>query len=85
MPPRTPIVFAFYLMHRNEALWGPDAEEFKPERWLDQEVQKKVAANPAIFTPFSSGPRIVSDESWSYPGSNERLNERYSVSVRTTP
>lgn len=60
MPPKTPIVFAFYLMHRSKALWGPDAEEFKPERWLDQELQKKVAANPSIFTPFASGPRNVS-------------------------
>ena len=62
MPPGTPIIFVFFLMQRSKALWGPDAEEFKPERWLDQEVQKKVAANPAIFTPFSSGPRNVSDE-----------------------
>jgi len=84
MPPRTPIVFAFYLMQRSKALWGPDAEEFKPERWLDQEVQKKVAANPAIFTPFASGPRNVSANQPALV-SSDRLNERNSVSVRTTP
>lgn len=61
MPPKTPIIFFFYLMQRNKALWGSDAEEFKPERWFDQELQQKVSANPAIFTPFASGPRNVSD------------------------
>ena len=60
MPPRTPILTVFYLMQRNKALWGPDAEEFKPERWFDQELQQKVSSNPAIFTPFASGPRNVS-------------------------
>ena len=50
----------FYLMHRSKVLWGEDAEEFKPERWLDQDLQQKVSANPAIFTPFASGPRSVS-------------------------
>lgn len=61
MPPRTPIAPVFYLMQRNKALWGPDAEEFKPDRWFDQELQQKVSANPAMFTPFASGPRNVSD------------------------
>ena len=60
IPPRTPILFAFYLMQRSKVLWGPDAEEFKPERWFDQGLQQKVAANPAIYTPFASGPRNVS-------------------------
>ena len=60
-PPRVAIVFTFYLMQRNKALWGPDAEEFKPERWFDKELQRKVAANPAIYIPFSSGSRNVSD------------------------
>ena len=60
-PPRVAIVFTFYLMQRSKALWGPDAEEFKPERWFDEELQRKVAANPAIYIPFSSGPRNVSD------------------------
>ena len=60
-PPRVAIVFTFYLMQRSKTLWGPDAEEFKPERWFDEELQRKVAANPAIYIPFASGPRNVSD------------------------
>ena len=66
VPPKTPVLFAFYLMGRSKALWGADAEEFKPERWFDQELQQKLAANPAIFTPFASGPRSVSDSAPSH-------------------
>ena len=58
--PGTSVLFVFHLLQTNKALWGPDAEEFKPERWLDEELQRKVAVNPAIYTPFASGPRIVS-------------------------
>ena len=61
VPPKSPMSFTFYLMQRNKALWGADAEEFKPARWLDREPQQKVSANPAIFIPFASGPRNVSD------------------------
>jgi len=68
VPPGTSVLFAFYLLQRNKALWGPDAEEFKPERWLDEELQRKVATNPAIYVPFGSGPRICI-------GKNYALNE----------
>lgn len=60
IPPRTPVAIMPYLMQRNKALWGPDAEEFKPGRWFDPELQKNVAANPSVFIPFVSGPRNVS-------------------------
>ena len=60
IPPKSQMTFTFYLMQRNKALWGADAEEFKPDRWLDRELQQKVSANPAIFIPFASGPRNVS-------------------------
>ncbi|KAJ3076549.1 hypothetical protein HDU98_002541 [Podochytrium sp. JEL0797] len=28
-----------YAMGRTEAIWGPDAKEFRPERWLEMEKQ----------------------------------------------
>ncbi|TVY82883.1 Cytochrome P450 monooxygenase lepH [Lachnellula suecica] len=40
-----------YLMHRDPDLWGPDAEEFRPERW-------KTARPMWKFVPFGGGPRI---------------------------
>lgn len=42
-----------YTLHRREDVWGDDAEEYRPERWLelDQTVLQKS------FNPFSFGPR----------------------------
>ena len=60
MPPKTTIVFLPLLMQRNPALWGKDADNFDPERWIDRKRLKKFVSNPTIFTPFSAGPRIVS-------------------------
>ncbi|KAH9927640.1 cytochrome P450 [Fomitopsis serialis] len=67
MPPLTPIAYFTSLMHRNSALWGPDADVFDPDRWLDKRLSKFVS-NPMMFTPFSAGPRICI-------GQNYALNE----------
>ncbi|XXG98990.1 hypothetical protein Hte_005323 [Hypoxylon texense] len=40
-----------YIMHRDPDLWGPDAEEFRPERW-------ETARPLWNFVPFGGGPRI---------------------------
>lgn len=40
-----------YLLHRDPDYWGPDATEFKPERW--------DGLRPLWhFVPFGGGPRI---------------------------
>jgi cytochrome P450 len=46
------IVYNAYAMHRSPALWGPDALEFKPERW------EKESKLPSKFVPFGGGSRI---------------------------
>ncbi|ORY47209.1 cytochrome P450 [Rhizoclosmatium globosum] len=43
-----------YSMGRTEAIWGPDAKEFKPERWLKMEKQP----SPFNYPAFNAGPRI---------------------------
>jgi cytochrome P450 len=44
-----------HLIHRNPKIWGPDAHEFKPDRWLDDAY---IAALPAgAYRPFERGPR----------------------------
>lgn len=60
MPGNTPIMYLPLLIQRNPALWGPDADVFDPERWLQPERVAKFTSNPAMFAPFSAGPRIVS-------------------------
>jgi len=34
------------------------AEEFDPDRFLDERLKKYLAKNPFIFLPFNAGPRI---------------------------
>ncbi|EME50316.1 hypothetical protein DOTSEDRAFT_68993 [Dothistroma septosporum NZE10] len=41
-----------YVMHHSTEIWGPDAEEFRPERWEKLTEKQKLA-----FIPFSYGPR----------------------------
>lgn len=60
LPPSSTFIYLSFLMHRNPALWGKDAHVYDPERWLDPERSQRVTANPAIFIPFSAGPRTVS-------------------------
>ncbi|KAK4145387.1 glycosyl hydrolase family 76-domain-containing protein [Dichotomopilus funicola] len=40
-----------HCLHRNKAVFGPDADEFRPERWDDLRVGWE-------YIPFSGGPRI---------------------------
>jgi cytochrome P450 len=46
-----------YSMHRRKDLYGEDAEEFKPERWIDTEDHKGLRTSWE-YLPFSGGPRI---------------------------
>ena len=41
----------FGVMHRDRDYWGPDAEEFRPERWLDDTRPKWK------YIPFLGGAR----------------------------
>ncbi|KAI9016637.1 cytochrome P450 [Hyaloraphidium curvatum] len=46
-----------YAMGRQTRIWGPDAEEFRPARWLD-EKGGLVKTNQFQWPAFSAGPRI---------------------------
>jgi len=46
------------LTHKRPDLWGPDAEVFRPERWLDPKLVDKVASTPFMYSPFYGGPRV---------------------------
>ncbi|XP_078432934.1 cytochrome P450 94B3-like [Wolffia australiana] len=47
-----------YGMGRMERLWGKDAEEFRPSRWLDAEVKEMVKVSPFKYPVFQAGPRV---------------------------
>ncbi|CAH1641558.1 unnamed protein product [Spodoptera littoralis] len=48
-------IIGVYALHRHP-LWGPDANEFKPERWLDPSISS-LLEKPALFAAFGIGKR----------------------------
>ena len=51
-PQGTVLSVPAYTIHHSKEIWGPDADEFRPERWEKATEQQKAA-----FVPFSYGPR----------------------------
>ncbi|KAG6449917.1 hypothetical protein O3G_MSEX006293 [Manduca sexta] len=52
MPADTQLILNMYGMNR-DPVWGPDAEHFRPDRWLDLKLEQSNA-----FGSFSIGKRI---------------------------
>ncbi|KAJ5369652.1 n-alkane-inducible cytochrome P450 [Penicillium cosmopolitanum] len=46
--------YCVYIMHRRKDLYGPDAEEFRPERW-ENGALKNIGYG---YLPFNGGPRV---------------------------
>ncbi|KAJ7725998.1 cytochrome P450 monooxygenase pc-3 [Mycena metata] len=81
IPAATRIVYAVFLMHRRTDLWGPDALEFDPDRFMDERLHKYLTPNPYIFLPFNAGARICLGQQFAYQESSfflVRLLQRFS-------
>ncbi|KAK1768815.1 cytochrome P450 [Phialemonium atrogriseum] len=52
VPKGTSVRWSLYSMHRRKDIYGPDAEEFRPERW-DSDLRVGWE-----YIPFHGGPRI---------------------------
>ncbi|KAK1141876.1 hypothetical protein N8T08_008389 [Aspergillus melleus] len=50
---KTRISFPTYVLHRRSDIYGPDAHEFRPERWGEPTFRPGWA-----YIPFNGGPRI---------------------------
>lgn len=48
------VAYSLYTMHRREDIYGPDALEFRPERWAPEEGLRPGWG----YLPFNGGPRI---------------------------
>ncbi|KAL6123314.1 hypothetical protein ACLB2K_075836 [Fragaria x ananassa] len=59
------VIYQPYAMGRMKFLWGDDAEEFRPERWLDKNGQFQDES-PFKFTAFQAGPRICPGQEHAY-------------------
>jgi cytochrome P450 len=63
VPRRTIVIVSQYLIHRDERYW-PDALEFRPERWLDEQAQ---ATRPKFaYFPFGGGGRICIGDAFAW-------------------
>ncbi|KIO26751.1 hypothetical protein M407DRAFT_197174 [Tulasnella calospora MUT 4182] len=54
------IVIPISLINRDKEIWGEDADEFKPERWLEGNTHPKSSEIPGVFSSlltFFGGPR----------------------------
>ncbi|KIL58254.1 hypothetical protein M378DRAFT_170840 [Amanita muscaria Koide BX008] len=58
IPAGTRLMYSVLIMQRRKDLWGPDADEFDPDRFLDDRLKKYLIKNSFIFLPFNAGPRI---------------------------
>ncbi|ELU45529.1 cytochrome P450 domain-containing protein [Rhizoctonia solani AG-1 IA] len=64
--PRCSITYSLLHIHRRKDIWGDDAEEFKPGRWLAEDPQKVHTTNPFAFIPFNGGPRMCLGQNLAY-------------------
>lgn len=60
VPKGTQILLVPWAINRTPTLWGPDAEQFKPERWIDEKGHANnnggATSNYCLLT-FLHGPR----------------------------
>jgi len=63
VPRRTIVITSQYIVHRDERFW-PNALEFKPERWLDE--QAKEARPKFAYFPFGGGGRICIGDAFAW-------------------
>ncbi|KAJ5639183.1 uncharacterized protein N7484_007045 [Penicillium longicatenatum] len=55
IPEGTSVCISNYVLHHNPGIWGADHEEFKPDRWLDENYNKEKGR---YLIPFSIGHRM---------------------------
>ena len=66
LPRGTGVGCAVYHMHRRKSLYGPDAEEFRPERWETGELDDIGYG----YLQFHNGPRICLGSKFEFPASS---------------
>ncbi|KAL5217470.1 hypothetical protein ABZP36_018154 [Zizania latifolia] len=60
------VAYNTYAMGRMEAVWGEDAAEFRPERWLDPVDGTFRPDSPFRYVVFHGGPRLCLGKEMAY-------------------
>jgi cytochrome P450 len=63
VPRRTIVIASQYIIHRDERYW-PRADQFLPERWLDEQAQ--VARPKFAYFPFGGGGRVCIGDAFAW-------------------
>ncbi|KAI9295116.1 cytochrome P450 [Neoconidiobolus thromboides FSU 785] len=58
IPKGTRLALSIYSLHRDPEIWGEDSNEFKPERFLDENMNEKELKTKFITNGFGGGSRI---------------------------
>ena len=53
VPANTRIIVGIYAANRSKEIWGPDADEWRPERWLEGEKEQERAGGATEQLPGS--------------------------------
>ena len=58
-------MYIIYAMGRMERIWGADACQYRPERWLDDEGAFRNES-PFKYPAFNAGPRLCLGKEMAY-------------------
>ncbi|PNX86088.1 cytochrome p450, partial [Trifolium pratense] len=58
------VYYLSYAMGRMSSIWGEDAEEFRPERWINNGIFQPES--PFKFIAFHAGPRMCLGKDFAY-------------------
>ncbi|KAF4501745.1 cytochrome P450 monooxygenase [Fusarium agapanthi] len=76
VPAGTRIILAPRVTNRDSALWGPDANNFNPDRWLSPKNGNGEAAEHSKFNPGNQKRGSTGDSSAAPQGTKEEVRGR---------
>ena len=57
LPKGAVVLWVPWAMGRSQQIWGQDAKDFRPERWLNAESEQPITKSAFEFPAFNGGPR----------------------------